>query len=91
MRSSFFWDVTKRILLLTDISVRPICHIFKDQTHQEDFLGVLNLEDGADTSCRNSRHLTADLRCLTSQNSEYLTFFVIVFAIIFPTQVTFLL
>jgi len=69
------WDLhSSGMLLLTDVSGRPIGPIFKDQTHQEDFLGVLNLEDGPDTSCRNSRYLTADLCCLTSQNSEYLTF-----------------
>jgi len=44
MRSCLFWDVTRHILVFSDVSGQPIGSILKDQAVQE---------DGNDRLCRN--------------------------------------
>jgi hypothetical protein len=48
MRSSLFWDITHRTLVVTDVSEQPIGPIFKGQA-----VRCLNLEDGNDKLSRN--------------------------------------
>jgi hypothetical protein len=48
MKSSLFWDVTQRLLVVTDVSGQPIGPIFKGQEGS-----TLTLEDGTDKLSRN--------------------------------------
>jgi hypothetical protein len=48
MRSSLFWDVTRRRLLIIGVLVQPISPIFKGQAVQDG-----DLEDGNDRLSRN--------------------------------------
>jgi hypothetical protein len=49
VRSSLFWDVTQRGLIVTDVSGQPLGPIFKDPAVQD----RLTLEDGTDKLSRN--------------------------------------
>jgi hypothetical protein len=63
MRSSLFWDVTRRRLVVTDVSGQPIDPIFKAQAV---FLDCLNVEDETDWLSRNvSKYLR---KCSTLQD-----------------------
>jgi len=53
LRSSFFWDVTQRELVCTDVSGQPIGLIFKGEGVEDDLLDCLALEDGTDRLSRN--------------------------------------
>ena len=53
MRSSLFWDITKRRLIFIDISGQPIGPAIQYQAVQRFFFGSLVLEDGAVRSSWN--------------------------------------
>ena len=53
MRSSFFWDVTQRGLVVTDASGQTVGIILKDEGVKDDLLRSLTLEDGIDRLFRN--------------------------------------
>ena len=66
MRSSVFWDVTKRRLIVTDVSGQTIGPIFT--VKQTVFLQLLALEDKPDEFPKNS--VSTRLNCITSQKSK---------------------
>jgi hypothetical protein len=61
--SSFFLDVTQRVLVVTEVSAQPTGPIF--------IIQAWNLEDGTDRLYRNVGNYQYP-RCVTSKKSEYL-------------------
>ena len=65
-RYGLFWDVTKRSLIVTDVSGQLIGPIFRVQAVQEMFpaffLNCLTLEDGTDRFSRNAGNYQSTLR-----------------------------
>jgi hypothetical protein len=63
-RSSLFWDITHRRLVVIDDSVQPIGYIFKGKTDWTacPFKICLTPEDGNDRFCRNVDSYQSTLR-----------------------------
>jgi hypothetical protein len=59
MKSSLFWDVKQRILMVTDVSGQPVGPMFEDQrVHSKD---CLTLGDGTDSLSRNAGNYQSNL------------------------------
>jgi hypothetical protein len=69
MRSSFFWDVTHRTLVVTVVSEQLIDPIFKGQAVQDDCVTV---EDGTDRLSRNFGNYQSRLRNIPEERRSHI-------------------
>ena len=73
-RSSLFWDITQRRLVVTDVSVQPIGPIFMDRADWTvlPLKICLTVEDGSDRLSRNVDKYQSTVRNIAEERIPYI-------------------